>query len=235
MANGAAGEVESMTEGVSCKRLVLRAALRQVSPMVIRVISVHDGMNLPDFNDVFCAMMGWSGGMGYILRIHGQEFNSFRRKTRTRAFHEFKLHRQEKFVYVTDTLSKWEWDVQVLDIEDAIDGDKKPVCLSGRGATPPEHCGGPKGYRLMLKRQSEGSAMLSPKIVDAGIQMLIEGSPSTPVATWDLLRSAVSDCLVSLDERLEQSGPLQPERFSLEEANERLRLLMHHQGWRFRA
>ncbi len=203
--------------------------------MVIRVLSVHGGMNLPEFNDVFCAMLGWSGDMGYILRIHGQEFNSFRRKTRTKAFHEFKLHRQEKFVYVADTLSKWEWDVQVLDIEHATDEDKAPLCLAGRGATPPEFCGGPKGYRLMLKRQSEGAAMLSPKIVDAGIAMLIEGSPSTSVATWDLLRSAVTDCLVSLDERLTQSGPLQPERFSLQEANERLRLLMHQQGWRFRA
>jgi hypothetical protein len=157
-----------MIEAPSCKRLVLRAALRQVSPMVIRVLSVHDGMGLPAFNDVFCAMLGWSSEMGYILRIHGQEFNSFRRKTRTRAFHEFKLHRQEKFVYVTDTLSKWEWDVQVLDMEEATEEDKKPVCLAGRGATPPEHCGGPKGYRLMLKRQSEVSAMLTPKIVDAG-------------------------------------------------------------------
>jgi len=224
-----------MMEAPSSKRLVLRASLLHVSPMVIRVISVHDGMNLPDFNDVFCAMLGWSGDMGYILRIHGQEFNSFRRKTRSKAFHEFKLHRQEKFFYVADTLSKWEWDVQVLDIEDATDEDKKPVCLAGRGATPPELCGGPKGYRLMLKRQSEGSAMLSPKTVDSGIQMLIEGSPSMPVETWDVLRSAVSDGLVSLDERLARFGPLQPERFSLEEANERLRLLMHHQGWRFRA
>ncbi len=40
-----------MTEVPSSKRLVLRAALRQVSPMVIRVISVHDGMNLPDFRE----------------------------------------------------------------------------------------------------------------------------------------------------------------------------------------
>jgi len=74
--------------------------------------------------------------------------------------------------------------------------------------------------------------MLSPKILDSGIQMLIEG---TPVKTWDVLRSAVSDGLVSLDERLARFGPLQPDRFSLEEANERLRLLMHHQGWRFGA
>lgn len=66
---------------VSSKRLILRAVLRQVSPMVIRLISVSDHMELPEFHDVFRAILGWDGNPGYIIRIHGQEFNSFRRKT----------------------------------------------------------------------------------------------------------------------------------------------------------
>jgi len=49
---------------------------------VIRLISVSDRIDLPDFNDIFCTVLGWSGQMGYILRVHGQECNSFRRKTR---------------------------------------------------------------------------------------------------------------------------------------------------------
>ena len=223
-----------MSEEPAFKRLVLRAALRHVSPMVIRVISVSDRMDLLMFNDVFCTLMGWSTEMGYIVRIHGQEINSFRRKTRSRALHEFKLHRQEKFLFVSDTLSNWKWDVQVLDIEDGTAEDKRPVCLSGRGATPPEFCGGPKGYRLMLKRQSEGDAMLPPAMVEAGIRMLTEASPGTPVAKWDLLRSAVDECIVSLDERLKESGSLQPECFSLQEANDRLNKMIEQQWWRFR-
>ncbi|HTF63968.1 MAG TPA: hypothetical protein VK638_14890 [Edaphobacter sp.] len=223
-----------MIEQSSFKRLVLRAVLRHVSPMVIRVISVSDRMNLPDFNDIFCAILGWSDEMGYIIRVHGQEFNSFRRKNRSKALHEFRLHRQEKFLYVCDTLYRWEWDVQVLHIEDGTKEDEVPVCLGGRGATPPEFCGGPTGYRLMLKRQQEGSAMLEPTMVEEGIQTLTEASPGTPAATWDLLRCAVDECLGSLDLRLKESGPLQPDRFSLQEANERLDLLMQ-QRWRFRA
>lgn len=92
----------------------------------------------------------------------------------------------------------------------------------------------PKGYRLMLKRQREGSAMLSPELVDTRIQMLTDASPSTPAETWNLLRSAVNDGLVSLDERLKEPRPLQPDRFSLPEANERLNLLIRQQWWRFR-
>ena len=64
----------------------------------------------PGFHDIFRAIPGWNGDLGYIIRIHGQEFNSFRRKTRSKALHEFKLHRQEKFLHICDTLHMWEWD-----------------------------------------------------------------------------------------------------------------------------
>jgi len=77
-----------MADTVSFKRLILGAVLHQVSPMVIRLISVSDQLRLPDFHDIFRAILGWDGNLGYIIRIHGQEFNSFRRKTRSKALHE---------------------------------------------------------------------------------------------------------------------------------------------------
>ena len=42
-----------MVETLPFKRLILRAVLRQVSPMVIRLISVSDQMPLHEFHDVF--------------------------------------------------------------------------------------------------------------------------------------------------------------------------------------
>ena len=47
-----------MAETLSFKRLILRAVLRHVSPMIIRLISVSDHMQLPDFHDVFRAILG---------------------------------------------------------------------------------------------------------------------------------------------------------------------------------
>src|SRR5271170_4964060 len=134
-----------MVKRVSFKRLILRAVLRQVSPMVIRLISVSDQIPLHELHDVFRTILGWNSDLGYIVRVHGQEINSFRRKTRSKALHEFKLHRQEKFLYVCDTLHMWEWDVRVLDIQEGVEGDHAPVCVGGRGAAPPELCGGPTG------------------------------------------------------------------------------------------
>src|SRR5258708_32684809 len=55
------------------KRLILRAVLRQVSPMVIRLVSVSDQMPLHEFHDVFRTILGWNGDLGYIVRVHGQE------------------------------------------------------------------------------------------------------------------------------------------------------------------
>lgn len=144
------------------KRLILRVVLRKVSPMVIRLISVPDHMELPEFHEVGRAILGWDGDLGYIIRIHGQEFNSFRRKTPSRALHDFKLHRQEKFLYICDTLHMWEWDIRVLDIQEGVKDDHATIYLGGRGAAPPEFCGGPTGYRLMLKRQRSDATLCDP-------------------------------------------------------------------------
>ncbi len=201
--------------------------------MVIRLLSVPDHMVLPEFHDVIRAILGWDGDLGYIVRVHGQEFNSFRRKTRSKPLREMSLHRQEKFLYICDTLHMWEWDIRVLDIEDGVEGDRVARCLGGRGAAPPEHCGGPTGYRLMLKKQKEGMAMSDPVLLEAGIEMFAEACPDQPPATWDLLRSALDQGFQSIDRRLKECGPLQPERFCLKEADERLSELQQHR--RFRA
>ena len=182
-----------MPKIVSFKRLILRAVLRQVSPMVIRLVSVSDHMPLPEFHEVFRIILGWNGDLGYIIRVHGQEFNSFRRKTRSKALH------------------MWERDVRVLDIQEGVEGDHAPVCVGGRGAAPPEFCGGPTGYRLMLKRQREGAAMSDPVRLEAGVQMLAEACPGQSARTWDLLRTVLEEGFQSIDRRLHELGPLQSE------------------------
>src|SRR5262249_41552292 len=204
------------------KRLILRSVLRQVSPMVIRLVSVSDQMQLPDFHEVFRAILGWRGDLGFIIRVHGQEFNSFRRKTQSKALHELKLHRQEKFRYICDTLHMWEWDVRVVDIEAGVTGNHLPICVGGRGAAPPEFCGGPTGYRLMLKRQRMGAAMSDPVLVEAGIAVLAAACPEEPTQTWELLRTVLDEGFQSIDDRLHKLGLLEPDQFSLQEANTRL-------------
>ena len=93
---------------------------------------------------------------------------------------------------------------------------------SGRGAAPPDHCGGPTGYRLMLKRQRDGAVMSDPLLLEASIEMFAEACSGQPPSTWDLLRSTLDEGFRSIDRRLKECSPPQPERFNLKDADERL-------------
>jgi len=208
------------------KRLILRAVLRDVYPMVIRLVAIPDTLYLTDFDDIFHSVLGWESGIGYAFQIQGQEFNSFQRKNRSKKICDFRLHRQEKFLYTLGALDHWEWECRVIDLQDGAEGDHTPVCVGGRGAAPPQYSGGPTGYRLMLKRQQLGEQMFQPAQIEATIGALTAAHPDGPVSTWELLRSVVADSAKSLDQRLQQSGRLEPERFSLQEANQRLAQLL---------
>jgi Plasmid pRiA4b ORF-3-like protein len=221
-----------MTSRVSFNRMILRAVLRNVSPMVIRVISVPDFLDLTDFDEVFRTVLGWDG-LGFIFRVHGQEFNSFRRVSRAKTLRDFQLRPRETFLYTCGAIDLWEWEVRLLDQEPGNDSDEAPVCLGGRGAVPPEHCGGPTGYRLMLKRQRQGEAMCTPVQMEAMIGMFSAADPDEPASTWQTLRQALQDGFQSIDRRLQEYGPLEPERFSLQQANQRLAQRLEHR--RFRA
>src|SRR5215475_9546750 len=169
------------------KRLILRAVLRDVYPMVIRLVAIPDTLHLTDFDDIFHAVLGWDSGIGYAFQIQGQEFNSFQRKNRSKKICDFRLHRQEKFLYTLDTLDQWEWEFRVIDLQDGAESDHTPVCVGGRGAAPPQYSGGPTGYRLMLKRQQMGEQMFQPAQVETAIRMLPATHPDRPVsccAAW---------------------------------------------------
>jgi hypothetical protein len=215
------------------KRVILRAVLRKVSPMVIRILAVPDYLELARFDEIFRALLGWDG-LGFSFHIHGQEFTSFLRRTRAqwKTLRDFQLRPREIFLYTCGGIDLWEWEFRLLDSETGSSGDEAPVCLAGRGASPPECCGGPPGYRLMLKRQKEGESMGTPVQVEAVIAMLTAAHPDQPASSWGILREVMEDGLRSIDQRLEQYGPLDPNRFSLKEANQRLATLMERGRYR---
>jgi len=145
---------------------------------------------------------------------------------------DFQFRPQEKFLYTCGAIDLWEWECRLLDQAVGAAGDDMPICVGGRGAAPPEHCGGPTGYRLMLKRQKEGNSMCTPVQVEAVIGMLSAADPDRSSNTWDLLRGVLDDGFQSIDKRLEQYGPLAPDRFDLQEANQRVAKLVERGRFR---
>ena len=61
--------------------------------MVARLILVNEDTELSDLHDVFQQVLKKK-------KRGGKEFNSFRRRTRSKPLREFRLHRQEKFLYI---------------------------------------------------------------------------------------------------------------------------------------
>ena len=60
----------------------------------------------------------------------------------------------EKFVYVYDFGDSWVHDITVESIDKEADLDH-PVCLAGKGACPPEDCGGPWGYEELKEEMDK--------------------------------------------------------------------------------
>jgi len=199
--------------------------------MVIRVLAVPDSLDLFEFDEVFRAVLGWDN-IGFLFRVHGQEFNSFRRATRSRTLREFQLRPTETFRYTCGAIDLWEWEVRLLDEEPGSVDDDVPLCLGGRGAAPPQFCGGPTGHRLMLKRQRMGEAMCTPVQMEAVVGMLAASDPEAPPETWRSYRELLNEGFASIDRRLQEFGPLEPERFHLEEANQRLAQRADRMRWR---
>lgn len=210
------------TASTPFKRLILRAVLHNVSPIVARVFSISDDVEITELHDVFLSMLGWQHDLGFIIRVHGQEFNSYQRRFRGKRLHDFQLRRQEKFLYIGNTLDLWEWEIRVLDIQDGVLEEREPECLEGGGAAPPEHCGGLCGYRLMLKRQVVGPQVSDPATIAASMKVLARVYSDEPDIDWPLFEEAVRTGWQSVEERLARTGPLTPTRFSRKEANDRL-------------
>jgi hypothetical protein len=202
-----------------CDRLTIRVVLLKVSPLVARLISVPDDLSLEELHDVLQLVLGWSGQAFYNFRIHGQEIGR-RRHLRTHLLREFQLRRREKFLYTYDFLDLWEWEIRVLDIEPGRAEAWRPRCLAGRAATPPEECGGPRGYMRILDQRKYYPPMAEQELVEKALQRIAGVLPAR--GHRDLLKELLDQGLERAVQRLKEYAQFQPDRFSLQEVNDRL-------------
>jgi hypothetical protein len=193
--------------------------LLKVSPLVARLISVPDDLSLEELHDVLQLVLGWSGQAFYNFRIHGQEIGR-RRHLRTHLLREFQLRRREKFLYTYDFLDLWEWEIRVLDIEPGRAEAWRPRCLAGRAATPPEECGGPRGYMRILDQRKYYPPMAEQELVEKALQRIAGVLPDR--GHRDLLKELLDQGLEKAVQRLKEYAQFQPDRFSLQEVNDRL-------------
>ena len=74
--------------------------------------------------------------------------------------------------------------------------------------------------------------MCTPVQMEALLKVLAAGDPEEPADTRQSLREGYQDGVESIDQRLQDYGPLEPERFCLPEANQRLQQREDRMRWR---
>lgn len=122
----------------------LRVRLRDVEPVVERVLDVPSEVLLAELHDLLQAGLGWTdshlhqfvadGALYGVPDLDGPEEERDEAGVALRAL-------PVRFGYLYDFGDGWEHEVEVLGA-----GGEQPGCVSGAGPCPPEDVGGPPGY-----------------------------------------------------------------------------------------
>jgi hypothetical protein len=133
----------------------LKVTLRGVSkPPVWRRVLVHAGASLGELHEVIVAAMGWDGGHLHMFSDNITQYGTADADLGCADEDEFALADVlfgpgDQLRYTYDFGDDWDHDIK---LEKAVRPDADghatavPVCLAGKGACPPEDCGGAWAY-----------------------------------------------------------------------------------------
>ena len=140
----------------------LKVTLRGVSkPPVWRRVLVDAGASLGELHEVIIAAMGWDGGhlhmfsddFGQYGTPDGEDENEF-------VLADVLVEPGERLRYLYDFGDDWDHEIKlekVLPLDADADATAVPVCLAGKGACPPEDCGGAWGYAYLKETIADPS------------------------------------------------------------------------------
>ncbi len=159
------GQVEEMLNphtsrssdtAVAAKSLVLRVDLKEAGNPVWRKIRVSSDVTLGQFHLLLQKAMGWWDlydhsfeQAGEFWGVSAEEDDSIIYQDENETLLGTLLTEEDDLLhYRYDLPEGWHHTVRVDEVLE--ESDSAPVCLDGRGACPPEDCGGPEGFRLLL-------------------------------------------------------------------------------------
>jgi hypothetical protein len=145
----------------------LKVTLRGVSkPPVWRRVRVHAGASLGELHAVIMAAMGWDDSHLHMFIDDGStQYGTATRGLDCADEDEFALadvlfEPGDRLRYLYDFGDDWDHDIKlekVLPPEADPRAVAVPVCLAGKGACPPEDCGGPWGYAALKETVADPS------------------------------------------------------------------------------
>jgi hypothetical protein len=135
----------------------LKLSLRGVSkPPVWRRLLVPAEMRLDRLHDVIQTAMGWTDTHLHVFTTAAGDYGipdpelGFRNE-RSARLAQFLTQPGDGIRYAYDFGDGWEHDIVLEELRGTDPGERTRTCLAGKGACPPEDCGGPWGYADLKK------------------------------------------------------------------------------------
>ena len=141
----------------------IKVTLRHVKPPVWRRLEVPADIRLGKLHEVLQIAMGWTDSHLHGFRkghdsygVPDPDFPGDFKNERNVRFDHLAAE-GETIVYDYDFGDNWEHDIKIEKVVPPQKGVHYPRCTKGKGACPPEDCGGPWAYAELL------SAIKNPK------------------------------------------------------------------------
>jgi hypothetical protein len=138
--------------GAHVGALRVKISLRGASkPRLWRRVLVPADIRLDRFHDVIQAAMGWTDTHMHVFSTDSGEYGlpdpelEFRDERKTRL-DQVLGGPGDRIAYTYDFSDDWEHEILVEEVLDPDSAARIPACLAGKGACPPEDCGGVWGY-----------------------------------------------------------------------------------------
>lgn len=140
----------------------LKVTLQHVSPPVWRRILVPADLTLRKLHAILQIVMGWTDSHLYQFVDQGKFYGTpdpdfeddpkFRKQSDAKVLLSQVLRREkDAFGYDYDFGDGWTHRIVLEKLIADAGATQLPVCTAGRGACPPEDCGGPFGYLELLQ------------------------------------------------------------------------------------
>ena len=130
----------------------LKITLRGVTrPPVWRRVLVPSDVTLRDLHEVIQQVMGWDNCHMHVFSTGGQEYGSpdpelGHSSDRNVLLSQVLTGPGDRLRYTYDFGDDWEHDIVLEETRTAVPKETYPSCVTGKGACPPEDCGGAWGY-----------------------------------------------------------------------------------------
>ena len=162
----------------------LKVTLRGIRPPIWRRLEVPSRLSLGGLHDAIQAAMGWGGHHLYVFDVAGRGYgdpamvDDVADDERLTVGGVLKAG-VRRFTYTYDFGDDWEHEIVLERVLVAEPGVRYPLCLAGKGACPPEDCGGVWGYEELREALADPAHERHEEMLEwLGLQTAAEFDPA---------------------------------------------------------